>query len=124
MGTKIVNKIFVNKLAFPIKGVVKQGPFCFQKWVFCKQFSPLRERTFVSIGKGKFVFQKSFSETPFKLDRVSFCTAERKKQPKHKFSGGISRGRPDRYLGGRPDPKTLHPIARSAGNIVFLRGRP
>ena len=40
---------------------------------FCEQFSRLRYRTFVSLEKGKFVFQKSLSETPFRLDRVSFA---------------------------------------------------
>ena len=44
------------------------------KWAFCKQFSPLRYRTLISLEKGKFVFQKSLSETPFKPDQVSFCT--------------------------------------------------
>ena len=29
---------------------------------------------FISLETGKFVFQKSLSETPFKQDRVSFCT--------------------------------------------------
>ena len=33
-------------------------------------------RTFISLEKGKFVFQKSLSETPFKPDRVSFCTPD------------------------------------------------
>ena len=42
--------------------------------MFCKPFSPLNYRTFRSLEKGKFVFQKSFSETPFKPDQVSFCT--------------------------------------------------
>ena len=55
-------------------GRFKQGPFCLKKWVFCKQFSLLRYRIFRSFRKGKFVFQKSLSETPFKPDRVSFCT--------------------------------------------------
>ena len=54
------------------KGAFQQGPFCLQKWAFCKQLSPLRYRTFISLGK--FVFQKSLSETPFKPDQVSFCT--------------------------------------------------
>ena len=47
------------------KGVLKQNPFCLQKWAFCKQFSPLRYRTFISLEKDKFVLQKSLSETPF-----------------------------------------------------------
>ena len=50
------------------------GPFWLVKWAFCKQFSPLRYRIFRSLEKGKFVFQTSLSETPFKPDRVSFCT--------------------------------------------------
>ena len=33
-----------------------------------------RSRIFISLEEGKFVFQKSLSETPFKPDRVSFCT--------------------------------------------------
>ena len=33
---------------------------------------------FISLEKGKFVFQKSLSETPFKPDRVSFCTRKMK----------------------------------------------
>ena len=40
----------------------------------CKQISPLRYRIFRSLEKGKFVFQKSLSKTPFKPDWVSFCT--------------------------------------------------
>ena len=44
------------------------------KWAFCKQFSPPKYRPFISLEKGKFVFQKSLSETPFKPDRASFCT--------------------------------------------------
>ena len=56
------------------KWVFKQGPFCIKKWAFCKQMSPLRYRTFRSLEKGKCVFQKSLSETPFKPDRVSFRT--------------------------------------------------
>ena len=31
-------------------------------------------KTFISLEKGKFDFQKSLSETPFKPDGVSFCT--------------------------------------------------
>ena len=42
----------------------------------CKQFSPLRYRMFISLEKDKFVFQTSLSETPFKPDRVSFCTSK------------------------------------------------
>ena len=42
--------------------------------MFCKQFSPLRYGSFTSLETGKFVSQKSLSETPFKPDRVSFCT--------------------------------------------------
>ena len=51
-----------------------QGVFLLIKWAFCKQFSPLRYRTFTSLKKGKFVLQKSLFKTPFKPDRVSFCT--------------------------------------------------
>ena len=58
---------------------------------FCKQFSPLRYGTFISLEKGKFVFQKSLSETPFKPDRVSFCTPNlmsRDKTCRETFWGG------------------------------------
>ena len=51
--------------------------FAYKKWAVCKQFSPLRCRIFISLKKGKFVCQTSLSErteTPFKPDRVSFCT--------------------------------------------------
>ena len=55
---------------FSLKGFFKQGPFCLWKWAFCKQSSPLRKRIFIGLDKKA----KSLSETPFKPDRVSFCT--------------------------------------------------
>ena len=40
------------------KGVFTQVSFCLQKRAFCKQFSPLRYRIFISLEKGKLVFQR------------------------------------------------------------------
>ena len=56
-------------------GRFKQGPFCLIKMDVFKQCSPLRYGIFRSLRGGKFVFQKSLSETPFELDRVGFCTS-------------------------------------------------
>ena len=38
----------------------------------CKQFSPFRYRTFISLERGKFVFQESLSGTPFKTGPGQF----------------------------------------------------
>ena len=50
------------------------GPFLLIRMGVLQAVFSLRFRTFISLRKGKFVFQKSLSETPFKLDRLSFCT--------------------------------------------------
>ena len=56
-----------------LKGfLIKQGPFLRVKMCVLQQFSALRYRIFISLEKGKFVFQKSLSESPCKPDRVSF----------------------------------------------------
>ena len=52
--------------------------FAYTKCALCKHFSPLRCRAFISLEKGKLVFQKCLSETPFKPDRVSFCTPQKR----------------------------------------------
>ena len=77
-----------RKLGFSIQFTIRSGKtdpvqfkgfflnralFACKKWAFCKQFSPLRYRTFISLKKGKFVFQKSLSETPFKPDGSVFA---------------------------------------------------
>ena len=48
--------------------------FDYKNGCFASSFLPLRYRTFISPEKGNFVIQKTLSETPFKPDRVSFCT--------------------------------------------------
>ena len=56
------------------EGRLKPGPFLLMKMVVLQEFSPLRQRTFISLKKGKFVFQKSLFKIPFKPDWVSFGT--------------------------------------------------
>ena len=57
-----------------LKGFLNRTLFAYKNGRFASSFSLLRYRTFLSLEKGKFVFQKSLSETPSKPDRVSFCT--------------------------------------------------
>ena len=52
----------------------------------------------ISLEKGKYVFQKSLSETPFKPDRVSFCT------PKIIFPVVIVNCFWDQFLGSQGNP--------------------
>ena len=59
------------------KGVSTRALFAHKNGFFCKQFPPLRYRTFRSLEKGKFDLKSSLSETPFKPDRVSFCTPKK-----------------------------------------------
>ena len=47
------------------------------------QFSPLRYRSFISLEKANLSFKRSLSETPFKPDRVSFCTPNFKNPEKN-----------------------------------------
>ena len=77
--SKVVLKSGVEKLTrSSLKGVLNRALFAYKNGRFWKQFSPLRYRMFRSFEKGKFVFQKSLSETPFKPDRVSFCTPNKR----------------------------------------------
>ena len=57
------------------KGRFKQGSFCLLRWALYKQFSHLRYRIFISLEKGKFVFQKSLSEAPKKKHRTGSAFA-------------------------------------------------
>ena len=50
-----------------LKGFLNRPLFAYKNGRFAS-------RTFISLEKGKLVFQKFLSETPFKPDRVSFCT--------------------------------------------------
>ena len=45
------------------KGRFAQRPFCLQNWAFCRQFSPLRYRIFISLEKATLSF-KSPSPKP------------------------------------------------------------
>ena len=63
------NKSGVEKLTrSSLQGLSNRALFAY------KHYSPLRYRIFISLKRGKFVFEKSLSETPFKPDRFSFCT--------------------------------------------------
>ena len=60
------------------KGFLKRTLFAYKNGRFAGSFLLLGIGLFISLEKGRFVFQKSLSETPFKLDRVSFCTSKGK----------------------------------------------
>ena len=61
------------------EGPFKQGPFCFQKWAFCKQISPLRYKNYVEFDANGALFvafgvQESAAydcHPPFVLDAPS-----------------------------------------------------
>ena len=56
------------------KGVYKQALFAYKNGRFCKQFSPLRYRTFIR----QIVFKKSLSETPLNRTGSVFALSMRK----------------------------------------------
>ena len=64
----------VEKLTWSSLKGLSNSALLLIKWAVCKQISLLWFRSFRSLEKGNFVFQKCLSETPFKPDRVSFCT--------------------------------------------------
>ena len=65
---KFEKKKFVFNFRSLLSGVEKTDPVQFKgrskQWVFCKQFSPLRYKTFRSLEKGEVVFQKSLDPKP------------------------------------------------------------
>ena len=67
----------------PFKGRFQQGLFAYKNVRFASSFLLLRIGFLEASKKqiSKFVFQKSLSETPFKPDRLSFCTPKRKGIP-------------------------------------------